>query len=136
MTTFKALVVSGLLLCASCATDSRRVPSPEFLGEAQEDCNFQDIPGIRFQLRSATEQAHMSMSGHLLASAIGVHQFHGVAFCRLDSPTNCRTVDGQLELQRLSWSKVTGRMSLASDPPGTWRSFVLQVTRLGDAVCG
>jgi len=136
MTTIKAFVVAALLSCAACATDFRQMSSPEFTGEAREDCDSQDIPGIQFHLRSATEQLRMGLPGHLLGSAIGIHQFHGVALCQLDSPTNCRAVDGQFELQRLSWSKVAGRMSLTSDPPGMWRPFVLEVSRLGDVVCG
>ena len=137
MTSFRVLPVAlALLLCGACATSSPTTP-PDYVGEAREDCSSQDIPRIDFDLRSATDQLSMGMPGHVLnAAVVGVHHFNGIALCQQTSPSDCRTVDGQLEIQKLSRRTATGRFRLANDPFGTWRSFVLTARRLGDAVCG
>jgi hypothetical protein len=134
MTHFRVLASVTLLLCGACATDSRHIP--EYVGEALEVCDDRDIPSLEFHLRSASDQISMDMHGYLLHSAIGSHQFHGIDLCQRASPTSCRAVDGQFELQELSWRNATGRLRLSSDPPGTWHSFVLKASRLEDTVCG
>jgi len=136
MTSTRTLAVSiALLLCGACAS-TPPMPPPDYLGEAVEACDDQDIPGVTFHLRSSADQLSMDMPRNLLNSAIGSHQFHDIDLCALASSGVCRSIDGQFELQTVSRRNATGRFRLVDDPADAWRTFVLAVRPIGDTVCG
>jgi hypothetical protein len=133
MKNLSALSLAILIFCSACATRSHQTPA--YIGEAIEDCNFEDIPIIEIGFSSATDKINMTMTGWTLSSAVGSHQFKGIQLCQRASPDSCISADGEFELQELSSKEAIGRLRFTSIPPSSWQPFVLKARQLR-VVCG